>query len=194
MNVLESYVVYFLLPFLAILAVLLVLPFLPSNKKDIIKSFFPSKLGKPKKLLVVDDAGGPLADIQNYFNHHQKGYEVIIASTVEEAEKMLKEYLPDYAAIDLRLLNEGESPYQNVEYQGIEVIGTILAERMETKPIILSGHKWEEVEETVEKKFAQFPEMISDLKSNYVYKGTRDAGGYIKILLDTLRRLEKAKD
>jgi CheY-like chemotaxis protein len=184
MNAFGPYIIYFLLPFFAMLGVLLVWPFLPS-----LFSFRKTR----KCLLVVDDYGAPLADIQNYFNNYQKDYEVIIASSVEKAKETLEEHSPDHAAIDLMLGDEHNREDIDVDYRGLEIIEFIIRNNITTKPIILSARSWEEVENKIKEKFPN-SSIQDDLRDNYVYKGTSDAGGYVGVLLNTLRRLEKVKE
>ncbi len=140
------------------------------------------------KVLIVDDAGKPLDDVQNFFKDHHNNYDVIIASSVETAKKQLEDKNPHYAVIDLSLDNSSR------EYEGFEVIKFIFdQDELITRPMILSGYKPEDVEKHLDEEFAGFPKKLEELKRNYIYKGTTHSGGYLVELLEKLNRMEKEK-
>jgi len=149
---------------------------------------FISQIFHRKKvtILIVDDVGKPLVDVQNFFKEGHQRYDVIIASSVEEAKQQIKEQQPDYAVIDLNLDVKG--------YEGIEIIEFIFYQYPNIQTIILSGFPLQgDVEKRLNKDFSGFPEELNKLKEHYVYKGTQHSGGYLVVLLETLEQLEKER-
>ena len=88
----------------------------------------PPAQGRRPQLLIVDDNETLRVTLQRVFA--QRGYEVRLAHSVEEAGALLKSWSPEFAILDLRL------PGQT----GLTLIPMIKAANPETRVVMLTGY------------------------------------------------------
>lgn len=126
-----------------------------------------------QKVLIVDD----FENIRIELNRHisNQGYDVTVASTIGEANAIIKLKEIDIAIVDLDFLD-------GLLYGGTRIIENINKIQPAAKIIIFSGHKFS----------AEIEEKLKDLKYNtYLYKG--EHGNPIERLINELERYKNLK-
>ncbi len=121
-----------------------------------------------QKVLIVDD----FENIRIELNRHisNQGYDVTVASTIGEANAIIKLREIDIAIVDLDFLD-------GLLYGGTRIIENINKIQPSTKIIIFSGHKFS----------PEIEEKLKNLKYNtYLYKG--EHGNPIEQLIDELEK------
>jgi len=124
------------------------------------------------KVLVLDDEKHIRQDLSKHLE--KKRYGVCTAETVEEANKIIKAEIIDFAIIDLKIDHSSD-------YGGIKAIENINKIQPKTKIIILSAHA------EVTAKEAKELETISYV--GYVHKGGPE--NYILAVMDKLEEIKE---
>jgi len=154
---------------------------------------------KSVKVLVVDDEGKPLTEIQNFAKKshpdHSHNYEIVIAYSVETARTCLEREQPDYAVIDLNLKHSKEPTFD-----GIDIIAAIFENEFRTIPIILSRYPFKgEVRKRLKQLLSlgfndkEKNEQLKQLEGRYIHKTSRSGHptGYVGVLFEVLEREQR---
>ncbi|NIM17856.1 MAG: response regulator [Candidatus Aminicenantes bacterium] len=135
------------------------------------------------KVLLVDDETHILRDLGKHLRKWK--YEVYMASTVEEARKIISCKSLDYAIIDLKLDFTSE-------FGGIKVVNYVKKNQPKIKPIVLSAYPFEDVKDQLKEELEKEHEperILKELEKNYIWKGGKK--NYILAILDKLDALGK---
>lgn len=136
------------------------------------------------KVLVVDDEKHIREDLKKHLV--KENYEVVTASTVEEARKHILCEKFNYAVVDLRL--EAVS----WEFAGIKIINFAKRNQPKIKTIVLSGFTFDDVEKALRKELEDeidSEKILEEIKRDYILKGGKE--NYITAVLDKLKAFEE---
>lgn len=139
-------------------------------------------------VLIVDDLG---KDLTNPSNFLRKKYQVIVASSVEEAKNLLIKEQPKYALIDLELSGTDQSE----EFDGIQLFKFIFEKKLSTKPVVVSSHSFEVTKPYFEKHLKELcgdklESELKDIQDNYIDK--LSSYNCLQAIEDKLETLERA--
>lgn len=136
-----------------------------------------------KHILIVDDG-----HLRNQLGEllEERGYRVLKAASVKDAEKIIETKKLNFAVIDLKL-----DVYS--DFGGIQVFNFIRKHQPKTKMIILSGWPYNdkiaaEFKEQL-KEDVKYEETLKDIENNYISKGGQK--NYILAVLEKLERFLK---
>lgn len=137
---------------------------------------------KNLRVLIIDDEAHIRKNLQEFLCY--EGYNVDTASTIDEAQMKLKDIIPDYAFIDLKLDTSSE-------YGGIKLFQFIKDMGILTQPLILSAYPFEgDVKEEFRKAFgsnSNIDELLKEVEENYISKGGEQ--NFILAVIDKLNQL-----
>lgn len=135
-------------------------------------------------VLVVDDEKIICEDLKK--NLERRNYEVVTASTVEEARKHILCEKFDYAVVDLRLETV------SWEFAGVKIINFAKRNQPKIKTIVLSGFAFDDVKNALRKGLEDeidSEKILEEIKRDYILKGGKE--NYIKAVLDKLKAFEE---
>jgi DNA-binding NtrC family response regulator len=122
-----------------------------------------------KSVLLVDDQENILEDLEYWLDKHN--YHVHVASSVSNAERIIKSCKLNFAIVDLKL------DYKS-EYGGIDVVHLVKQYHPFSKIIILSAHSMgDDIKKMIERKYDAF-----------ISKGSPD--NYITSVLNELKNFQ----